>query len=360
MINELNNYGQGFLQHILEKYRNKWIEVGLFNDFYFKFFLTHWDKNYLGGYLSRNAYNTLFCVPTLTNQSSLQYGPNKNILQFTPNECINNWVQIGFENAQYLKFYLTFANENDIGGFLPGKSLKKLDFSIVHYQEFFEEYENKLNPMLINKNNQLSKEEKTRLIQVISDVHSILKARLLKRGLASKEGGRIPNHTELPNAAIDDIQYLSNKQLQLYKEFFNGFREQSNFDQFHECFELFSNGEIRGTKYPGQGQPDSSDEFLFSEFAIQAIELNIDVEIWSELLKTFVKSQEFFIQVYRPDGIEVPTLRDYTFSNFKYFKQVSQNEKERLRKKYDKMSIYELKQAYSRNLLKAQFPKPSL
>ncbi|MDN3015697.1 hypothetical protein PH210_05670 [Paenibacillus sp. BSR1-1] len=356
MINEFNIYDQGFPQYIPQKYMNKWIEVGLSNDFYFKFFLTYWDNHYLGGYLSRNAYNTLYCVPTFTNQSYLQYGPQNNLPQYTPNDCINSWVQIGFENARYLKFYLTSANENDIGGFLLQNSIKNLDFSIVQFQEFFEEYENQFHPMLINNNIQLSKEEKTRRIQVINDVYTILLARLLKRGLASKEGGRIPKHTELPNAAIDDIQYLSNKLLQLYKEFFNGFHDQSNFHRFHECYELFSNGEIRGTKYPGQGQPDSSDEFLFSEFAIQAIELNIDVEIWCELLKTFVKSQEIFIQVYRPKGIEVPTLEDYTFSNFQYFKQVSQNEKERLRKKYDKMSFYELIQAYSRNLLKAQSP----
>lgn len=327
---------------ILQNFTNRWVELGLPNGHFFKFYIGYLNPNYIGGYLSRGSYKTLYCPPL---QSCI------NLPECVPQ--INNWVILEFQKSQFLWFFLTYLDENFLGGYLMPKMIKTVDFTIVHYQHFFEEYDRRFHPALLSQNSQIPLKERERRKQLVKRAEQVLLKRLKNRALAAKDG-IIPNHNDMPTLDFNDVQYLSNKQLELYKEFFLDKKGNFDYKKIQTCFELFNNGEIQGNKYPGNLQPDSASEFLFAEFALQAIEYNIKSEIWSELLKTFVKTQQIFIQVYRPNGIKIPDLGDYRYSNFKYYKQVGDKQKERLRKKYDYMSKEELEQAYSKNLILAQ------
>jgi hypothetical protein len=336
----------------LQNFVNRWIELCLPNGYFFKFYLTYLDQHCIGGYLSRGSYNAFYCTPSLSSMYLYEYRP-LHAQPFLSHQCINKWITLVFGKQKSSEFFLTYINENFIGGYLTRDMIETFDPSIVHYQLFFEEYDRRFHPMLLPQNNQIPIKEREKRIQIVSRAEAILMERVKKRAVAAKNG-KTPNQNDMPSLDINDIQYLSNTQVELYKEFF--LDEQGNLDykRIQRGFELFDNGEIQSNKYPGNLQPDSASDFSFAEFALQAIENNVHPEIWSELLKTFVKTQEIFIQVYRPDGIEIPTLGDYSYSNFRYYKQVSENKKERLRKKYDSMSKDELEQAYGKNLIRAQ------
>jgi hypothetical protein len=345
-------FRQGVDLSILPNFMNRWIELGLPNGQFFKFFVTFLNQNYIGGYLSRGSYKTFYCTHSLSNMYS--YG-QQNVQQFMSYPHINSWIILDFQKFQLLSFFLTYIDENFIGGYLIRNMIKTVDLSIVHYQRFFEEYDRRFHPMFLSQNNQIPIEEREKRIQIVKRAEQVLFKRLKIRAFAAKDG-KIPNHNDMPSLSINDVEYLSNKQLELYKEFFLDETGNLDYKRIQTCFELFDNGEIQGNKYPGNLQPDSAADFLFAEFALQAIKSNVNSEIWSELLKTFVKTQEIFIQVYRPDGIKNPKLSDYRYYNFKYYKQISNKQKERLRKKYDYMSKDELEHAYCINLIRALSP----
>lgn len=92
--------------------------------------------------------------------------------------------------------------------------------------------------------------------------------------------------------------------------------------------------------------------FLFAEFAFLALTHAVDPAQWRELLKTFVKCQEIFIDVYAPAG-GADDLDDYKNGNFRRDKQVERRRKKKLRKKYRPMSAGELERAARDNMKKA-------
>ncbi|MGJ7923265.1 hypothetical protein [Neobacillus sp. LXY-4] len=335
MVNKVID--QGDVLSNLIKFKNRWIEIGLPNGHFYKFYFTDINPLYIGGYLSRGEYKNLYS----------DIYPNGSV------SPINRWVSLSFHKSLVLSFFLTHISENFIGGYLPRNMIQSVKLSIIQDQLFFEEYDLRFLPSLVGLNPKIPIEEKEKRIQVVKRAERVLFERLKTRNRAAKVG-RIPNFNEMPSLNVDDIIYLSNKQLELYYEFFLDGKGHLDFKRIQTCFELFANGQIQGNKYPGNLQPNSAGDFLFAEFALQAIEYNVNSEIWSELLKTFVKTQEIFIKVYRPNGIMNPKLSDYKYYNFKYYKQVSEKKKARLRNKYDSMTKNELEQEYGKNLMKAQ------
>lgn len=315
-------------------------------------------QNFLWGYLSRGSYKSIYSLPILPN-TFLYGGHPQTIQQNSLFHYKNNWILLNFQNCGCSTFFLTDINTNFLGGYLNSNVIKTVDFSIVLYQRFFEEYDYRFHPMLLPQNNHLSIAERKKRIEIVKRAESVLFQRLEQRVLAAKSG-RIPFYNELPKLDRKDVEYLSDKQLELYKEFFLNEKGHLDYQKIQVCFELFDNGEIQTNKYPGSLQPDSASDFLFAEFALHAIENNFKTKIWSELLKTFVKTQEIFIQVYRPNTISPPKLDDYHFSNFRYYKQVSDIQKQKLRKKYDCLSTSELELEYSKNLIRAHSSITSL
>ncbi|MGI8383721.1 hypothetical protein [Robertmurraya sp. P23] len=348
-----NSISKDDMSSLLNYFNNRWIEIGLTNGYFLNFYFTDLNQYYIGGYLSRGSYKTISYIPSIPSMylyDCLSQKTQHNMLY----KHINKWVLLGFQRSKYLSFFLTYIDENFIGGYLTRNMIRTIDLSIVHYQIFFEEYDRRFMPKLISQNSQIPIKEREKRIQIVKRAERALFKRLEIRALASKYG-KILNLNDMPSLDIIDVKYLSDKQLDLYKEFFLDENGKLDYVRIQTCFELFANGQIQGNKYPGNLQPNSAGDFLFAEFALQAIDFKINLEAWSELLKTFVKTQEIFIQVYRPNGIRNPKLTDYKYSNFKYYKQVSDKQKVTLRNKYDNMSKNELEQSYNKNLKHAQF-----
>lgn len=337
-----------------QNFINKWIELGLSNNHLFKFYLTYFDPIYFGGYLSKSSYKDFHCTSPFLREYLCEH-KIQNTQQLIPTyQCIDNWILLDFERPQCLNFFLTYTNENFIGGYLIRNTIKTLNFTIIHYQNFLEEYDRRFHPILLPQNNEIALKEREKRLLIVRRAEQILIARL-KRRLVDAKNEKITGNNEIPTLDKNDIQYLSDRQLELYKEFFLNEKGILDYKKIQVCFELFNNGEIQGNKYPGNLQPDTATEFLFAEFALLAIDNDIDAKIWAELLKTFVKTQEIFIQVYHPNKILPSKLEDYQYTNFKYYKQINEVKKEMLRKKYDNMSTKELVMAYNENLIRA-FP----
>lgn len=246
---------------------------------------------------------------------------------------------------------------------------------------FFKEYELRFNPgsstFGIPANSKMTATEKA---SRTSDVNKMVSALLSRRDKRASDSliGRIPPMKSASSALMPVIRRLSTAQLELYREFFPDKKGNINFPAFQQCFEQFTNGELRNPAVgSGFGEPDGGFYFMFAEFAFICIDSKISLASWVKLLRSFVKTQEIFMHVYRPSPVSPPpkvnaalpkkgsavrSLDDYKFSNFKELGskitvgegQSNELRKKALRRKYDKMNINSLRKAARNNMLRAQ------
>jgi peptidoglycan hydrolase-like protein with peptidoglycan-binding domain len=256
----------------------------------------------------------------------------------------------------------------------------------VGCKRFFEEYEVRFNPGDPNfgrgvPNKDLREEDVLKMVEPPSGL--LLRRRDMRAEAALKN--KIPSFAPVSTAQKNIANRLSRAQLDLFREFFPDRRGKINFHPFQRCFEKFANGELRRGAN-GIGEPDGGFYFLFAEFAFLCIELGISVELWTEGLRVFVKTQEIFMHVYRPNPVSPPPvdapvpacpgtlqgkprprieLDDYSFGNFRKVGrlltmgkgQSNLKRKVALRAKYDQMSLIALTKATRNNMLRAQCMK---
>jgi hypothetical protein len=198
--------------------------------------------------------------------------------------------------------------------------------------------------------------------------------------------GRVSAANPVPFSAAQNSLHsrarrLSNAQIALFREYLPDGSGGIEFATFQECFERFANGELRSphAEFPdaGVGEPEGGFYFLFAEFAFLCIDSDIDKAIWTQALKTFVKTQEIFMHVYRPSpvpspppvGAPLPARRSpprpldaYEFGNFTRTGSASnigrgqsdQARKRALRTRYDRLDVNALRSAAKDNMLRAQ------
>jgi peptidoglycan hydrolase-like protein with peptidoglycan-binding domain len=234
---------------------------------------------------------------------------------------------------------------------------------------FYKEYELRFNPNRvfgIPTNRKLTKKQRTDRIKDVNDIVDELVLRRDRRA-AFALASRIPPPNKVSAALKPAAIRLSQAQLDLFREFFGG-AGGINFKSFQFSFELFANGQLRDSaRTDGFGEPDGGFYFLFAEFAFLCIDSGIDKADWEKALRTFVKTQEIFMHIYRPAPHPKPPpvntplprgpkrreLDDFAFSNFNAAGQSDISRKKKLRAKYDKMSVGALKRATRDNLRRA-------
>ena len=257
----------------------------------------------------------------------------------------------------------------------------------VLWREFFKEYNLRSLPddpvHGIPANTKLDAAQKaqrrTDVLAMVGAGPDRLVARRSKRA-AEALAGRIMPPTPVPAALKPAVERLSKMQLDLFKEFFPNGAGGISLDPFQGAFEQFANGQLR----PPGGSPDHIGEprgdfyFLFAEFAFACVDSGIKKDEWEPLLRTFVKTQEIFIHVYRPapgGGAAFPLPPSvwgaagapprpgaarrsldgaFDFTNFNPRGQSNATRKAALRKKYNGMKIDALRRAARDNLLRAQ------
>lgn len=248
-------------------------------------------------------------------------------------------------------------------------------------QGFFRKYELCFNPasqtFSVDNHPTMSTNDKTDRKTEVSAIAGILVSRLTAR----LNGASLPS---LPAALDLSVGRLSEAQVALFRESFPDGAAGIDFQSFQRCFERFANGELRDPfvpGHPGLGEPDSGFYFLFAEFAFLCVDSNINKDIWLEALKTFVKTQEIFMHVYRerpertppPVDDPVPTGpkrrellgvsagRGFAFAHFAPVGKAvtvgrGQSDLQRklaLRAKYDSMDLNGLTAAARDNLVRA-------
>lgn len=293
---------------------NRWVELGVTSEHVFLFFLTYMNPYYLGGYLMRGSLQ-------LNDPSS-------------PPLRLNQWNFINLHNGTSVNFFVSGMNDFCITGHLVRSEIATFDYTLIRYQQFLDEYNRQFDPALLAKNSQIPLEERLRRGELVQRAKQTLQSRVTLREQAARSK-RIPQQDELPTLADEDLRYLSDKQLELYRDFFD---QDGDIDDkaLQAIFKLRESGELQGIKHPGSLQPDSASEFMAAEFALHAIEQQIEPDIWAKLLITFVNLQNFKYDQQQADE-----------------EQADEEQKEHLQQTYNTMSMEELKHAYADNLLKA-------
>ena len=234
---------------------------------------------------------------------------------------------------------------------------RTVDPKIKKYQLFYWHYDHETNPPLVLENPDIPEEEKLRRISTIRGMVRPLFSRVLRRAEIANNGGR-PEPGELPQVPdVSGVEYLSELQLGIMREYLpNGYQD-IDVAAFTEAFEMFANGELRVEAVDGvwNGEPDSAFEFSFAEFAFVAIENNVDAEAWASLLNALVMSQEIFTPAYRPNLPQPFFFGDYHSTNFAPEKQVDTTLKRQLREQYEGKSVDELAEQAGKNAF-AAFP----
>ena len=201
-------------------------------------------------------------------------------------------------------------------------------------QEFFAFYDHQSLPPLVARNPELSEAEKRKRIQIVGDSLQILTDRVLIRGKYGAQG-EVPPVSEMPNYDRASIIYLSELQKNIFNKhyFNNGSLELGGIET---AFELFTNGDLRLIDPLGirNGEPDSAFEFSFAEWALLAIQNNVDPDYWKQIAPKLIRSQVIFIQVYRPNMPGPYRYQDYTSTNYSPDKKVLDDFKMKLRNEY--------------------------
>jgi peptidoglycan hydrolase-like protein with peptidoglycan-binding domain len=233
---------------------------------------------------------------------------------------------------------------------------------------FFQEYELRFNPdeeFGIPANPYLKQQMNDR----ISDVKTIVGEleRRLNRRATDALNSKVSTPTKVSPALEPVARRLSKAQLALFQKFFGG-AGTIDFKKFQSSFELFANGQLRETSVGrGYGEPDGAFYFLFAEFAFLCIDSGIDKTVWEKALRSFVKTQEIFMHIYRPAPHDKPPpvngplpqgrkprrLEDFKFDNFNAVGQSDISRLGKLRAKYDKMDVRALREAARDNLRRA-------
>ncbi|MEL6810930.1 MAG: hypothetical protein AAFP76_06305 [Bacteroidota bacterium] len=139
-----------------------------------------------------------------------------------------------------------------------------------------------------------------------------------------------------------------------------------DWDCFQKSFMWFANGELDWFPHPkakptkerryDMGRPDGRWFFLYGEMALLCMELDIDKPLWKKMAETMIKSQEIFTSAFPPRGdvdINDPVKTSNRFRDYHHDGKVSEAEKKKLHKRYEKWAENdELEERHEENLKK--------
>lgn len=169
-------------------------------------------------------------------------------------------------------------------------------------------------------------------------------------------GGR---YTLLEDISIeseaDVVEFLSDIQLPVYRDFFKKGKAGLNQDMIAEAFCRFANGELRVGKSLDESawncEPDSTIVFHFANHALWSILAGVHVRVWSQILPCCAASQEFYLRAYHPDGPPPYQMQRYGPWNYKNTPPLKKEEIRITFAKYKKMSLQSLSEQLDRNLV---------
>ena len=97
-------------------------------------------------------------------------------------------------------------------------------------------------------------------------------------------------------------------------------------------------------------QPFSGFYFYFGEFALLAVDSDVDKETWLRLGRAYVRSQETFARAYPPSRSTPKDLAGYHACNYRVKRGVKQQQILKLRQDYDGLAAGELSQKATENV----------
>ena len=226
---------------------------------------------------------------------------------------------------------------------------------------FFVEYDLRFLPDdtlgLPAKSANMTEAQKHERLTDLDTIRPLLDERAVARFDAAEQG-QIFEGKPVSLTVRTEAKRLSWAQIYLIREFFGMPNDAIRWSAFQRAFEQFTNGELRNpSRGPGAGEPDGGAQFQFAEFAWLCVESDVHKGFWEKALRTFVKTQEIFVHVYRPargsastpasptSGPDRLLFERYTFKNFKARRQFNEEKKRKLRAKYDRMTLIQLRRA---------------
>jgi hypothetical protein len=137
---------------------------------------------------------------------------------------------------------------------------------------------------------------------------SLFLASLLGRRIVARARLFCPEHgaclpRELRSAPIEFVRRVSRVQLECARRAFGDLTDPLKLDLIERAYEHFAAGQLRHV-VDGRAvcEPDSAYFFMFAEFALLAIQLDVDAQEWRGLLCGLVRAQLLYAFVYGPTG----------------------------------------------------------
>lgn len=140
----------------------------------------------------------------------------------------------------------------------------------------------------------------------LTALRDLLKNRLfLRRDLAVAQ----ESEDELPTSDRLGVQRISSELLELLRSVFGtDLCEQAVLDRVGRAHDLFSTGCLRRQHDPRirvpNNVPDGAAIFLYAEFALLAIDLEVDTEVWCNLLPILVRMPALYVRVHQAHRLE--------------------------------------------------------
>jgi hypothetical protein len=188
------------------------------------------------------------------------------------------------------------------------------DTPTTRYRKYFATLNLRTHPDLIETlpDAELPRAMKDDRNQWIGWLVAILHDRVVNRARAYVKSPDVP-WKDTVGAGIERITELSRIQLQVADEWFGG-----DATPFREAFEMFANGALR-LQLPNLAwttQPSSGYFFYFAEFALLAMDQDVDAARWGQLAPTLVRAQHVFARVYPPAKPNEATFSSYRACNY--------------------------------------------
>ena len=174
----------------------------------------------------------------------------------------------------------------------------------ARHSHYFATLDEATEPNVILNHPAIPAAERGARLKAMGVVSDVLLQRLNHRAHGNTKGPLFGHASKELEAVREAANTWSRIQCDIVRAYYGNAGRQLDLDGLEWAYLMFAAGELRvplaGRR--GIGEADSGYYFAFAEFALLAIELGIEAQVWEPLLPTLVWTQDVYVHMQRPMG----------------------------------------------------------
>ncbi len=182
---------------------------------------------------------------------------------------------------------------------------------LLRHGRFFCALEESTQPAAIMGHPRISASEAQARVAQLIELVGVLMGRLDARARGARPC--LEPRSAHSKSVVAAVQTWSGIQLTLLQAHYGDSDRRLDLAALEEAFLYFASGRLRvpvvGVR--GMGEPDSAYYFAFAEFALLAVELGIDADLWEAQLPHLIWTQAVYAHMQRPIGAGPHRFHDY-------------------------------------------------